>query len=283
MRGISQFMTEEFASESIFESMGSEKITNIFKNKYGKVSGEFRPIEKEMQWDKITDADVEEMSTEEARKLAYKRNSDVYILWIDGGGTFLGRSFGNYNLYVAWNFRRSNYETVRSISLASDKALVIRDPDKFTTRELRAERAEAKKGALALMDAAQVAKDNMKRYKAILDERRFSDINFGDVVEQVRKVTENYSKLIGDITDDMVSSTNYRETIKSLEDIEGSYHKIMDVFKNILDRYKSYNDWKKYQNDEMIDWARKNAIEQVNVLQKLIDTFNSKHIESKEK
>ena len=54
--------------------------------------------------------------------------------------------------------------------------------------------------------------------------------------------------------------------------------KIMEVFKTILGQFKSYESWKKYQNDDMVDWARKEIIEGVNTLQKLIDKFNDKYI-----
>lgn len=266
-------------SNTVLESMGSGILSDMFsKNRNGKV---FIPryIDNELQWDKITDDDIEEFSTEEARKLAYKKTVDYYIIWVDGSGEFLGRTIGNWYVYSVDHRRgKPDYGTAKAMSLASDKAYVVKDYERFSTRELRAARQEQKKDALALKKNAEIAKENIERYKAIISERRLQEINFGDVVDSVKKVTESYAYLIGAINDDVICSPDFKETLSILTDLETEYHSIMDVFKEILNKYRQYEDWKKYSNDEMVEYSRKEILKRVSVLQRQIDDFNNKYI-----
>jgi hypothetical protein len=275
---IREYITEQL-DNVVLESIGSQRLTELFsKNRNGKV---FIPryIDNELQWDKITDSDIEEWSTEQARKLAYKKGEDYYILWVDGSGALLGRTIGNWHVYSVNHWRgKPEYGTAKAMSLASDKAYVIMDWNKFSTRELRAARQEQKKDALALKKNAEIAKENIERYKAIISERRLQEINFGDVVDSVKNVTENYAYLIGAINDDVVCSPDFKETVKMLEDLEESYHKIMDVFKSVLEKFRQYDDWKKYANDNMVEYARREILKGVNTLQTQIDKFNEKYI-----
>lgn len=276
--GIREYI-DECLSNTVLESMGSGILSDMFsKNRNGKV---FIPryIDNELQWDKITDGDLEELSTEEARKLAYKKNVDYYIIWVDGSGDFLGRTMGNWYVYCKnmWH-GKPEYGTAKALSIASDKAYVVKDYEKFSTRELRDSRQKAKEGATALMSAAKIAEENIKRYKSILSERRLQEINFGDVVDSVKKVTESYAYIIGAINDDVICSPDFKETLRTLTDLETEYHGIMDIFKEILREYRQYEDWKRYSNNDMVNWARKDILKGVNNLQNLIDKFNDKYI-----
>jgi hypothetical protein len=275
---IREYITEQL-DNVISESIGSERLRELFsKNRNGKV---FIPrhIDNELQWDKITDDDIEEWSTEEARRLAYKKSEGYYILWVDGSGAFLGRTIGNWLVFSVnmWH-GKPEYGTAKALSIASDKAYVVKDYERFSTRELRASRQKAKEGATALMSAAKIAEENIKRYKSILSERRLQEINFGDVVDSVKKVTESYASIIGAINDDVICSPDFKETLRNLTDLETAYHSIMDVFKEILNKYRQYEDWKNYSNDSMVNWARKDILKGVNNLQNLIDKFNDKYI-----
>lgn len=274
---IREYITDSL-ERIVTESFGSSKLANIFKDRSGKVSVP-RYIDNELQWDKITDDDLEEVSVEEARKLAYKKSEDNYIIWLNSSGTIIGCTIGSWRVFSVNHWRgKPEYGTAKAMSYGANMAVLVKDHGKFETRELRQARQEAKKDALALKSNAEVAKENIKRYKALLNEKRLQEINFGDVVDTVKKVTENYAELIGAVNDDVVCSDSFVETIRLLEDLEAEYQKIMEVFKTILGQFKSYESWKKYQNDDMVDWARKEIIEGVNTLQKLIDKFNDKYI-----
>ena len=274
---IREYITDSL-ERIVTESFGSSKLANIFKDRSGKVSVP-RYIDNELQWDKITDDDLEEVSVEEARKLAYKKSEDNYIIWLNSAGTIIGCTIGSWRVFSVNHWRgKPEYGTAKAMSYGANMAILVKDHGKFETRELRNARQQAKKDALALKSNAEVAKENIKRYKALLNEKRLQEINFGDVVDTVKKVTENYAELIGAVNDDVVCSDSFVETIRLLEDLEAEYQKIMEVFKTILGQFKSYESWKKYQNDDMVDWARKEIIKGVNTLQKLIDKFNDKYI-----
>ncbi len=273
----------EYISESlnnvVIESLGSSKLRELFSHNSSRKMMIPRYIENELQWEKITDDDIEECSTEEARKLAYRKTAEYYILWIDGSGAGLGRTIGSWYVYSFNMWRgKPEYGTAKAMSYASDKAYLIKDHERFSTRELRAARQEAKKGALALKSNAEIAKENIARYKSIISERRLQEINFGDVVDSVKAVTESYANLIGLINNDMVCSDNFKDTLKMLEDLEGNYHKIMDVFKQVLEKFRQYDSWKQYSDSDMVQWARKEILKGVNTLQRLIDEFNEKYI-----
>ncbi len=274
---IREYITESL-ERIVTESLGSSKLADIFKDRSGKVSVP-RYIDNELQWDKITDDDLEEVSVDEARKLAYKKSEDYYIIWLNSAGTIIGRTIGSWKVFSVNHWRgKPEYGTAKAMSYGANMAILVKDYGKFETRELRNARQQAKKDALALKSNAEVAEENIKRYKALLNEKRLQEINFGDVVDTVKKVTENYAELIGAINDDVVCSDSFEETIRLLQDLETAYHNIMEVFKQVLDKFHTYERWKEMQNDSIVDWARRDIIEGVNKLQKLIDKFNDKYI-----
>ncbi len=198
---------------------------------------------------------------------------------MNSAGTIIGRTIGSWKVFSVNHWRgKPEYGTAKAMSYGANMAILVKDYGKFETRELRNARQQAKKDALALKSNAEVAEENIKRYKALLNEKRLQEINFGDVVDTVKKVTENYAELIGAINDDVVCSDSFEETIRLLQDLETAYHNIMEVFKQVLDKFHTYERWKEMQNDSIVDWARRDIIEGVNKLQKLIDKFNDKYI-----
>lgn len=285
MRSLTEHISTAFGNaELMVESIGSDKIRKAFTMRNGKLSGYFNVyrggIANELQWDKLTDADVQEMSTEEARKLAYKKDSEVYVIWLDPQGEFVARTIGNWATFMDRNFENNVRNTVKSISMASDKALVIADYDKFGTRELKAKRNEARRGALALMSDAEVAKANLKRYRDILNEKRLNELNLGDVIDQVKEVLNDYAKMVGDLTTNVIVTNDYKTVAYALTDIENDVQKIMSYFKNILRDQGSYE---RYKSHETIaaDY-RKSIVTGVEKLRQLISEFRKKYVPDEE-
>lgn len=282
MKNLTEHIAEAFGLSMLTESIASQKVRDVFTDKDGKLNYYFTnryggTIAREMQWDKLTDADVEEMSTEEARKLAYKKDSDAYILWLDANGKFQARSFGNYMILMDSGLSRWVRNTVKSVSMACDHALVVKDPDKFQTREIRSERTRQKQGALALMSAADVAKQNIERYKDLLRQKQLQEFNMGDVVSQVEAVLKKYAQMVANISSNLVSTNDYKQVTRDLDDIESDLQKIMSVFKRVISRKADYDQYNNEKFQSIIHTYRERLVESADMLSKLIDQFEQKY------
>lgn len=279
MIGISEYIVGK--TVQLNESFGSVALSDIFRDEKGYLDHMFkRYLSREMQWDKITDSDIETMDTEQARRLAYKKDSSAYILWLDPQGKFMGRSIGNYNVLLDWSVERNVRNTVKSLSVASDKAVVIVDPNKFSTTEIKRIRAEQKKNALALTSDAEVARQNIKRYKAEIEKAKVGGKDIGDIVRSVKDTIANYGRLMSDICANIVmcGMKEYTEMSLSMTDMEDTMQQIMSLFKRIaynktlLDEYGSKNEFFSSNRREII-------IGLTDKLNTKIGEFNSKYID----
>lgn len=282
MKNLTEYIAEAFDSTLLTESIASQKVRDVFTEKDGKLNYYFTNryggmLAREMQWDKLTDADVEEMSTEEARKLAYKKDSDAYILWLDAKGKFQARTMGNYMILMDRSLDRWVRKTVKSVSMACDRALVVKEPDKFQTREIRMERTKQKQGALALMSAADVAKQNIERYKDLLRQKQLQEFNLGDVVAQVEAVLKKYAQMVANISSNLVATNDYKQVTRDLDDIESDMQKIMSVFKQVISRKADYDRYNNEKFQMILQTYRERLVESTDLLSKLIDQFEQKY------
>lgn len=151
-------------------------------------------------WDKITDEDLEKISTQEARKIAYKRKEsewDNLILWIKNDkllawsiGTFMFHTIGD----TKW---RGIYSSVKAISEAADYAYLLKNQKEFETYELRRLRREAKENALALQDAEDVKNANIARYEKIIAKKSFDQSSpASEITNLLKDITEKYTNAI---------------------------------------------------------------------------------------
>ena len=272
MKTITDYINESM----LLESFGSEKLNALFHNDRGKLDWDFKNyLSREMQWDKITDDDIEEMETEDARKLAYKRDSMVYIIWLDPSGHYLGRSIGNFTIMMNYNLRQNIRNTVKSLSMASDKAIVIKDSEKFSTSEIRKIRTEQKKNAIALMSDVEVKKENLERYRKIIQDNKIADINMGDIADSVNDVLEKYSKMVSSISGELVAANDYRSIVDRLNEMDEDIQRIMNWFKEILKRKADYDKYKKWE--VLASGYRSDILRAVDELNKNIDKFNQKY------
>lgn len=288
MKDLVEHISEAFGNQTVCESVGSSIIRDVFTKPNGQMNYYFSKsktgwgwdggyLGTEMQWDKITDSDVEKMSTEEARKLAYKKDSDAYILWLDPQGKFCARTIGNYMVLMDRTMENWTRRTVKSVSQASDSAIVIKNPEKFQTREIRNERRKMKENALALMDAADVAKANAERYKDLLRQKQLKDFNMGDIADQVKAVLDKYTDTVKTISTNLVASNDYRQVVRDLDGIDEDLQKVMSMFKQVVGRnvdYERYNDEK---FGSIVQIYRERLTESVGRLNKLISQFNKKY------
>lgn len=148
-----------------------------------------------LKWDKITDADVEEMSVDDAIKLTRKRNQCEVILWVKGSRVDL--SYGKVILpgYDTWGhyFRKS----IQSEFANYDKAYLIKDGDaKFSTDDLRSARKEAKQGAIFLQKDSQESEKLIDKLKKELYAKRYFEQINGQEQEYIEEFISKYEELV---------------------------------------------------------------------------------------
>lgn len=276
MKDLKEHITDAILA-NLVESITSPKLVDVFTYN-GKLAYQFKQwLSRGMQWDKITDEDIVELSPEEARNIAYKRNSNDYILWLDGEGKFMAKTVGNYLvLFEPINYNMKNQyhrNTVNSISNLASKAYLI--PEKFDTREMRRIREEQKRGALALMDDAQVAKDNLRRYRDILNNKKINELNFGDVAERVTNTIDKFKVVIKNITDEAIATDDFKRASDDFLALRNDINSVITRFSDVLNDERTY---KKFGREGFGQTYRNDLVKSIERLDQSIDAFNEKYV-----
>ena len=247
MKSLSTFVNESINS-SILESFGSAGIGSTFKNLKG---GLDRWAMSYFAWDKITDEDYEFVTPDEAKRMAYKRDSGDVFIWFEGSRWSEGNEFkendrpvcfsiGTYmiqffNHSVSGHYgtgRRGNKYSVKNLAENADKVILIKDPNRFITHELKRARREAKENALALKDCYTIAKENQERYKKLLAEKSLErDANTATIDARIKAITDEYTEFITDITS---LETVQSDAIRDIIEANTQYSKILGYFKSVV-------------------------------------------------
>ena len=241
-------INENFESE-ILRTTFIDNPTNkqIFKS-YGGLA-------KELKWDVITDADIAKVDTEQAGKLAYQRKDiPAYILWFDGDDRLLARTISSDIILPGY---RGSWKNTRKIQQAAAYAIVIKDYEKFDTTQLKRDRAEAKKGALAFMTDKQILKKNLARYEEKLKELKANGFHAENYVEDIKSVITKLGGLINAIPTDFVPD-NWNTFARNFELLSQRARQIFDHMDGAI-RNKDYAERDKanggdgdYYNEELV-------------------------------
>lgn len=227
MKELKQFIAEGLSARSVNEKLSSDKVRELFKSfSYSNLTG-VKALKSLYKWDKIQDDDLEDMSVEDAYKLARKRDSDALIVWcqsVGGGGGIRYRinavSVGA-SMLSSTRERGRLSETYKSVKRAADysqKAILIKDSSKFSTSELRAARNKAKENALALKELWEISHENEQRRKQLLKELKDKK-NTQDVQAYVDQATDIYNRIVPELSKQLgelplgVMSLNVIQTI----------------------------------------------------------------------
>lgn len=246
MKSLSTIVKENLNIDSniLNESFASNKLSTIFS--INKNSVEAKYFMRMLQWDKVTDDDIEVLSCEDARKIAYKRDSFDLILWIRGSKSLditeedkvIAASFGCFDVRIinknAYSILPTKYRNISAklLSTVCDKAIYIKDDSKFSTRELRAARSSAKENALALRDCQSIAEENRARYEQLKAEKTIGD----DVnVVSIKAKVENVSALYMNFVDKFfVPGEDLKAKIFEFNKVNGLFSDIMEKFELII-------------------------------------------------
>lgn len=211
-------------------------------------------IAKELKWDQISDNDVEKIDTEQAGKLAYQRRDvPAYILWFDRDDQMLARTISNNDIKGGI---RSPWANVRKVQQAAAYAIIIKDYTRFDTTELKRQRAEAKKGALAFMTDKEILQKNLKRYQEKLVEIKADKFKYADYIEKTKTIVSNFANMIQCIPEDFVPenwstfSNNFNNLAREASDIM-SYMSMMTNDNEAIEYGKAHGERERYSKEHL--------------------------------
>lgn len=267
---------EEVVLETFQSSIARDVIFGTIKGSYEK-----KNLGRDFLWDQITDADFEELNPEEARKLAYKRDSNECIFWIDRDNDAAFLSWGNYmfrKLDVEYN--RREIKTVKAISELSIKAYVLKDAEKFSTREIRKQRQEAKQNALALKENDKIREENLNKYRTIINSNKLNNTaDTATLMAKLESATQTFEEAMKEFRS--VDEENMRQRLSAMKELNSLYFVIISK----LDDVAMFKEWVAGGNakeDSTARWSKeaikyaKEFDEKIQTLYKRIDFWKGK-------
>lgn len=269
MKPLHQFINEAMFECPVFESFGSQLVGEILsklpKNKYTS-----KYLLSMFKWDEITDNDIEKVTPEEACKLAYKRDSDAVVLWISADGELIATTWGHYDIRymtkaeimgIGWD----NCKSVKKLSTFAEYAIVIKDPDKFSTAKLRELRREMKRDALALKTEEEVKAENMKKFEKMKQQMTIEkDANSATLDAKLEKAKSSYNEC-SEAIDKMEL---LKDKVKYLVELNEKFNEVLDEFDRAI---LSVEDMESYETK----WSKEKAAQMLNILNDTLSKFDA--------
>ena len=269
MKNLSDYIKESLIiTESFKSNILKEYLTpSLSKSKY------HSPYE--LQWDKITDNKIHEVSYEEVLKLRRKRNESYYILWIGKEPVSMWSDDKRVDrvMLITWgndvvrnfasrpSFRRETISQLLGVNHIF-KAYWIEDPTDFLSGPMQRERREMKDGALFFKTQNQIKEENMKRYKAALQKMHTGDI------EEIKSIFEKTMSIYNSAWDNCIMrfqamlETNSPSTFDIKEKCI-KLNKMMSSFLEDIQTYKSFHDGNEFANDHTAISVTKRAYDDI--------------------
>lgn len=210
MEDLKQFIAERLSTQcvsAVNEKLSSDKVRELFKSfAHSSLTG-VKFMKSLYKWDQMHDDDIQTLDSDEAYRLARKRDSDTLIIWCRlAGGSGLqykvnAVSIGTSMLSSTRERGRFTelFKSVKKASEFSHKAILIKDSSRFSTSELRAARRNAKENALALRKLWEISYENEQRRKQLLDELKDKK-NTQDIQAYVDQATEIYTRVVPELS-----------------------------------------------------------------------------------
>lgn len=274
MKSLASFVNENM-STSVCESFAAPTAQKIFDAL--KMKWEQKSLGITLQWDKIPEECFHEITPEEGKKLAYQRNSVADIFWFYKGElTF--RSYGNFSWRMyGVNRYAGRIKSVKKISEISDSAIWVEDAEKYSTNALRKERAEQKKGALALKAAEDVKNENIERYQtAVALIKLEKSANEATMVAKLNTATEEYTQAVSDLVSHEAETLHMR--VSAIEEINRIYSNIVWQIED-LTRRKDQSERSRRTGRDSYDTTSRymnNIVEQAKLIDQQIQTMRDK-------
>lgn len=242
MKDLKQFIAEGLSTtRCVNEKLSSDKVRELFKSfAHSNLTG-VKSMKSLYKWDQMRDDDLQTMDSDEAYKLARKRDNDALIIWcrLAGGGGLQYKvnavSIGTSMLSSTREQGRVTelFKSVKKASEYSHKAILIKDSSRFSTSELRAARRNAKENALALKELWEISYENDRRYQQLLKELREKK-NTQDIQVYVDQATEIYTRVVPELSEELkdlpigvIGSSTFKAIITKMHTATELYANVM--------------------------------------------------------
>lgn len=272
-------INEEFGAEVLRTTfIDNPKNKPFFKNE----------LAREFKWDAINDNDIERVTCDIAAKAAYKKSEDsAYILWLDRDDNIIARTIGitviTPNTYAG--YFNKDCPNVRKVAAKAAEALMVTDWRNFDTNELKKQRVEARKGALAFKTEKEILQDNLNRYTKMLNDQKYRNYNFADFTEKakscVTKMTQALEALSGDFVPESWEYFN-----NNFQYLSSNFRDVMDEFRRLADENKDYEhlgDLKAKYGDDVEKDVKSALIRRINDFNKAYTRFETMYLASLDK
>lgn len=234
---------QEYLNESLIqEKYGSEIIAKYMNDKFKKQMYSYygRYL---LQWDKVKDSNLKEVTLDEAMKLYRKQKESHYLIWVSKG----------YNgaeqiALVTWGTDIIGY--IWSIKNMTAKACIdgcdwshiydVEGYEDLMQADVRDLRREQKEGATALMDAEDILRQNKERFEKALAEKHKGTPDdivkiFNDIMVEYQNTVKNWMVKYQDIILTPQASTF---------NIVRLYTDLTKKVQSFIDKIDSWNYWK---------------------------------------
>ena len=224
MKSLTEFINESLINESFKSDIIRKWFGALMGTGLKRNLGHYWSL----QWDKISDADLKELTVDEALKRARSFKNPGYILWVKEGadGSF-DNSYATYGYDVIMSPDGNTYKIrLSNASAVATKAYEVLDFEKFETLTMRNKRKDAQAGATALMDYDKIRQDNITRYQNALNKAHTPDGK--DFAEKIKEMTEMYKQVLDKwcakyIQEMQVGTPSYYNVCKIIDDIHHDY------------------------------------------------------------
>lgn len=240
MKDLKQFIAEGLSAQCVNEKLSSDKVRELFKSfKYSNLTG-VKSMKSLYKWDQMRDDDLQTMDSDEAYKLARKRDSDALIIWcrLAGGGLQYKVNAVSIGTSMLSSTREQGrvvelFKSVKKAAEFSHKAILIKDSSRFSTSELRAARRNAKENALALKELWEISYENKQRRDQLLKELKFKK-NTQDIQAYVDQATEIYTRVVPELSEELkdlpigvIGSSTFKAIITKMHTATELYANVM--------------------------------------------------------
>ena len=267
MKPLEQFMNEAL----INEAFGSKILAQILP--LGLLKGNWFGRQWQLQWDKITDNMLEELTEEQGRAAYRKRTESPYLLWVTqpswgkdaGKDTVFLITWGSDVIWYSYGGRYRGESTKALIDSSSvAKVYKVIDAQDYMQREVQQLRAEQKRDALALKSSYTTWQENQKRWQDAKARMHTGSMDealkmYEDAMNLYAETVKNFIVKYADIIADTDCPSTYiiRDNYKKLTNAVNNLLESISNFKSATGRKPSVSDpkWAKRCFDDISKWA----------------------------
>lgn len=266
MKSLYKYLTEQMISESF----ASDALRNLFFSMRPRVRNDNSFSNHYPMWDKITDNDIKRLDIEEAKKRMRSRKEPGYLIWFkNDGNRFRGITWG-CDVVMTYD---GSYKNVTASSIADDSegAYEIEDVFKFIRSDIRKDRAEAKRDAVALISYDKIKSENLARYEKKLAKLR----NPG--LESVLKIYKDAMEIYKNVTDKYIAKfvSIMQEGNGSFFSMKSEWERLNKIIIAMASDINMYNHSNGYNDDKNAMQYFKQISEAASRIEEIANTFET--------